>query len=78
MKSLRARGVSAAIIRGMDSSLVATDCDISSGSYKILYSAPEALVGEHGSSWTKVLLSPPVCNTLVSIAVDEAHCVYKW
>ena len=69
VKSLRARGVGAAIIssnRGIDRSLVATDCGIGSGSYRILYSAPEALVGDHGSSWTKVLLSPPVCNTLVA------------
>ena len=81
VKTLQAHGVGAAIMsssRGIDKSLTATEYDISVGKYRLLYSSPEAVVGDHSSGWTKMLLSPPLCSSLVAIAVDEAHCVYKW
>ena len=46
-----------------------------SGRCSILYSAPEALLKEH---WKQLLTSPPLSQTIVAIAVDEAHCVFKW
>ena len=54
----------------------ARDTGISQGKYRLLYAAPEAVVEDH--KWRMLLLAPPLCSTLVAIAVDEAHCVYKW
>ncbi len=79
VRSLKTRGVSAAILstnRGIDRDLVATAREVSSGKYRLLYTAPEAVVEDH--SWRMLLLEPPLSSTLVAIAVDEAHCVYKW
>jgi len=60
--------------RGIDRSLAATDKDVSSGKYRLLYTAPEAVVEDH--SWRMLLLAPRLSSTLVAIAVDKAHCVY--
>ena len=76
VRSLRSQGVSAAVLEGLDQSLVASDTGISQGKYRLLYAAPEAVVEDHKSRM--LLLAPPLCSTLVATAVDEAHCVYKW
>lgn len=68
--------LSLAIIGGIDRSLVATEMDVSAGKYRLLYAAPEAVVGDH--TWTRMLVAPPLSSSLVAITVDEAHCVYKW
>ncbi len=75
-RGLNSRGVSAAILssnRGIDKDLVATPKEVSSGKYRLLYTAPEAVIEDHG--W---MLEPPLSSSLVATAVDEAHCVYKW
>ena len=79
VRSLNTRGVSAAILssnKGIDRSLVATNKDVSDGKYRLLFTAPEAVVEDH--RWRMLLLEPPLNSSLVAIAVDEAHCVYKW
>ena len=56
--------------------MLMTECDVTEGRCQLLYSAPEALLlRDH---WKQLLLSPPLSNTVVAIAVDEAHCVFKW
>ncbi len=79
VRSLKSRGVSAAIHssnRGIDKGLVTTPTEVSSGKYRLLYTAPEAVIEDH--SWRMLLLEPPLSSSLVAIAVDKAHCVYKW
>ena len=44
------------------------------GRYRLLYVAPERLVGEGGDGFLNMLSSRPVSF----IAVDEAHCISQW
>ncbi len=44
------------------------------GRYRLLYVAPERLVGEGGDGFLNLLESRPVSF----IAVDEAHCISQW
>src|SRR5688572_18628723 len=44
------------------------------GKYRLLYVAPERLVGESGDGFLILLSSQPVSF----IAVDEAHCISQW
>jgi len=46
------------------------------GKYSLLFAAPEAIVGV--KEWRDLLLSSPLRDRVVAIAVDEAHCVSKW
>ncbi len=78
VRSLKSRGISAAILssnRGIDKGLVTTPTEMSSGKYRLLYTALKAVIEDH--SWRMLLLQPPLSSSLVAIAVDEAHCVYK-
>ena len=77
--SLRKVGVGAAILsgnKGIDSSLLSTSKDIQLGAYRLLFSAPEAIVDNE--CWRELLLEQPLCHQVVAVVVDEAHCVYKW
>jgi len=47
---------------------------IRDGRYRMLYVAPERLVGDGGEGFLKMLESRPVSF----IAVDEAHCISQW
>ena len=79
VSSLQSRGVSAAIFSGnagVDQKLVASDKDVCAGKYRLLFTAPEAIVGS--SKWKQLLLETPLRNQVVALVVDEAHCVYKW
>ena len=82
VQRLRERGVSSAIL-GADvgstrvpRELLAKEHNIVSGAYKILYSAPEAIIGVQ--FWREILLRPCLRNAVAAIAIDEAHCVSKW
>ena len=82
VQSLKARGVSAAIISSsfgekIHKSLLAKHSDLAvPGKFSLLFAAPEALIGVQ--AWREMMLSSPLCDQLVAIAVDEAHCVSKW
>ncbi len=56
--------------------LLASESDMSSGQFSLLYSAPEAILDRE--AWKHLLVQRPLCDTMVAVAVDEAHCVYKW
>ncbi len=76
---LQSVGVSAAILsgnKGVDKKYQAVGSDISEGKYSLLYSSPEALFTS--DQWTEMIMEPPLSNCLAAIAIDEAHCVYKW
>ncbi len=77
--SLHDRGVSAGILsgnKGVDKKFLASEKDVLEGKFRLLYSSPEAIVGNH--QWKQLLLVAPLCTSMVAVAVDEAHCVYKW
>ena len=78
--SLRSRGVSAAIIGHSgavtDKNLPATEKDLTAGKYRLLFTAPEAIVGVE--KWREIVQTPPLSERIVAVAVDEAHCVSKW
>ena len=79
VSSLQDRHVAASILsgnKGVDKKLLASVKDISEGCYQLLYSAPEAILGSE--QWKELLLLPPLSRSVVAVAVDEAHCVYKW
>jgi hypothetical protein len=55
--------------------LLAADREIRDGGYSLLFSAPEAIVCDR---WRQMLIEAPLCNQVVTIAIDEAHCVSQW
>ena len=72
-------GVGCAILSGnsgVPKSTLASVEDILMGAYSLLFSAPEAIVC--GDRWRDMLSEEPLHSRIVAIAVDEAHCVYKW
>jgi len=74
--TLVGNGVSAAYYNsGMSSEARAeVTRGIRDGRYRMLYVAPERLVGDGGDGFLKLLESKPVSF----IAVDEAHCISQW
>ena len=57
--------------------LIATHHDLTiPGKYSLLFAAPEAVIGM--PEWRDLLLSAPLYDRVVAVAVDEAHCVSKW
>ena len=77
--TLRESGVGAAFLsgnKGIDSCFLSTVKDIKSGSHRFLFSAPEAIIDSH--CWRELLLDHPLCNQIIAIVIDEAHCVFKW
>ena len=79
VSSLREYGIGAAILssnKGIDSSLLSTSKGIQSGAYRLLFSAPEAIMDSE--CWREILLEEPLCHQVVAVVIDEAHCVYKW
>lgn len=80
--ALRERGVCTAILSSsynerIEKKLLATERDlVIPGKYSILFSAPEAIIGIH--RWRELLLSFPLNERIVAVAIDEAHCVSKW
>ena len=77
--SLRDRGVQAAILSGnvgVDGKLLVSEKDIEKAEYKLYFSVPEAVVVS--DRWRQLLLTSPLNNQIVTLVVDECHCVYKW
>ncbi len=74
--TLVGNGVSAAYYNSGMSSEARTEVTrgIRDGRYRMLYVAPERLVGDGGDGFLKLLESNPVSF----IAVDEAHCISQW
>ena len=74
--TLVGNGVSAAYYNSAMSSEARTEVTrgIRDGRYRMLYVAPERLVGDGGDGFLKLLESNPVSF----IAVDEAHCISQW
>ena len=78
VSSLLSRGISAAILSGnsgVEKKYLANKRDIMTGRYCLLYSCSDAIVVSE--RWKQLLLEPPLSDTVVTVAVDEAHCVYK-
>ena len=59
----------------VDKSLLASEAEIKLGSYKILFSAPEAIL--EAAKWRNLVTEEPLLSQVMAIAVAEAHCVYK-
>ena len=60
----------------VEKELLASQKDVTESGFSLLYSAPEAILGRE--VWKQLLVQPPLCDTVVAVAVDEAHCVFKW
>ena len=60
----------------VDKQLLASENDVTMGRFSLLYTAPEAILGKE--VWKQLLVQPPLCDTVVAVAIDEAHCVFKW
>ena len=76
---LQSAGVGAAILsgnKGVDKTLLASESDVMSGKFCLLFSAPEAVVSS--ARWRELLLQEPLSRQIVAVTIDEAHCVYKW
>ena len=58
----------------IDKSLLTTKGDLNH--FSLLFAAPEALIGV--DKWRNRFLQPPLCDQVVAIAVDEAHCLSRW
>ena len=74
--TLVGNGVSAAYYNSSMPSEARADVTrgIREGRYRMLYVAPERLVGDGGDGFLKLVESKPVSF----IAVDEAHCISQW
>ena len=74
--TLVGNGVSAAYYNSSMPSEARADVTrgIREGRYRLLYVAPERLVGDGGDGFLKLVESKPVSF----IAVDEAHCISQW
>ena len=76
---LKGLGIGSGIISSssaVDKSLLASEAEIKLGSYKILFSALEAIL--EGTNWKNLVTEEPLQSQVVAIAVDEARSVYKW
>ena len=78
--SLRKRGVAAAILSNLDVSdkfFLATSKGLETlGMFSLLFASPEAVIGD--TKWRENLMTYPLSERIVALAVDEAHCISKW
>ena len=73
---LQSAGLGATILNGskrVDRMLLASDGDVTSGTFCLLFSAPEAIVSS--VQWQELLLQEPLSRQVVAVMVDEAHCL---
>ena len=59
----------------MDKELIASERQVSLGHFQLLYSAPEAMFLVQAPCGDNFL--SPLSVSVVAVAVDEAHCVFK-
>ena len=82
VNSLRAIGIGAAIMGigqaggQLARELLVAERDVEEGKLSLLFGSPEAIIGSE--RWRQLLLGDSLCQRIVAVAVDEAHCVYKW
>lgn len=60
----------------VEKTLLANEKDVTESGFSLLYSVPDAMLGTE--VWKQLLVQPPLCDTVVAVTVDEAHCVFKW
>ncbi len=74
--TLVANGVAAACYNSTLSSSdrAAVASGVRDGRYRLLYVAPERLVGDGGEGFVSLVASRPVSF----VAIDEAHCISQW
>ena len=76
---LRQKGVKAAIMSTLSkfgdhsATLLATDTGLKD--YKLLFCAPEAI---QTGRWRDAFEEPELAQRVVTVVIDEAHCVSKW
>ena len=76
VQTLRQRGVKSSIITSTSAvakEFLAGESNLANDS--ILFCAPEAFVTQR---WRAALENPSFSQRIVSIVVDEAHCISKW
>ena len=60
----------------VDSELLVCESDVIQGCFRLLCTAPEAILDRE--VWKQLLVKLPLSSTVVAVAIDEAHCVFKW
>ena len=76
-RDLRRAGVAASIMSTaageIEKDLLATERDLATS--RLLFTSPEAILA---TTWKKAIQAPDVSSRIVAVAIDEAHCVWKW
>ena len=57
----------------IEKDLLATERDLATS--RLLFTSPEAILA---TTWRKAIQAPDVSSRIVVVAIDEAHCVWKW
>jgi ATP-dependent DNA helicase RecQ len=77
VKTLKKKDVNAvAVIGDEHSSNDDLKQAVAEGQYQVIYTTPEVLLTN--KSWSDVFQSDYICQKLVGLIIDEAHCVKKW
>ena len=73
VRQMTERNVSAVCVGDAEST---TETQVCEGQFQLVYISPEALLTN--PTWRDMLQSSVYHSNLVSLIVDEAHCVKKW
>lgn len=68
-----AKGISSAFAHHSNSAIMA---DIVQGKFQLVFISPESLICN--LQWREMLRSQIYQESLVGVAIDEAHCATKW
>ena len=74
VKSLQKKGIKASFIGSGQEE--ANFKEILTGEINIVYSSPEAMLSN--DHWHEMVCSPIYQESVVAVAVDEAHCITHW
>ena len=44
--------------------------------FSLLFASPETMIG--ATKWREKLINHPLCERIVTLAIDEAHSISKW